>query len=68
MLVEDLVPCVVRFHTLFPKTRFRFLELPDDEVAEVVDARQADFGFAPTPLTEVQQRSLVAEPAYPWEI
>lgn len=67
ILVEDLMPCVVVHRERTPRSRLRFLELPDEEVAGAVEARRADFGFSPILLTEAQQQALVAEPAYPLE-
>jgi molybdate transport repressor ModE-like protein len=67
-LVEDLAPCVVLFHARHPKVRYRFMEMPDDEVAEAVEMRRADFGFTPSTLTFEQQRTLVAEPCYVLEV
>jgi DNA-binding transcriptional LysR family regulator len=67
-LIEDLSPCVVRFHARSPKPCFRFLEMADEEVALAVQARRADFGFTPSPLTREQQRLLLSEPSYSLEV
>jgi molybdate transport repressor ModE-like protein len=67
-LLEDLTPCVLKFRTQFPKTSFTFLQRADQGVAEVVEARRADFGFTPFPLTVEQQQVLLAEPCYTLEV
>jgi DNA-binding transcriptional LysR family regulator len=66
--VDDLAPCLSKYHTQFPKTRFTFLELSDDEVAGAVLERHADFGFTPTSLTAEQLGLLSAEPVYVLEV
>jgi DNA-binding transcriptional LysR family regulator len=63
-LVEDLVPCVVKFHSQFARVSFSFLQSPENEIADVVEARRAVFGFTSSPLSEEQKRLLVAEPSY----
>jgi DNA-binding transcriptional LysR family regulator len=68
ILQGELAPCLVKFHARFPRARFRFLELPGEEVAQAVEDRRADFGFTPDPLTEEQARSLNADPSYALEM
>lgn len=68
MLVDDLAPCLRKYHTQFPKTRFTFLESDDDEVATAVLENHAHFGFTPTSLTEEQFGLLSAEPVYVLEV
>lgn len=67
-LVEDLAPCVPKFLRLAPRTQFTFVELPNEEVAQAVVSRQADFGVSPQPLTKAQAEVLLTEPAYSLEV
>lgn len=68
ILQVELAPCLAKFHRGHPQVRFRFLELPVDEVASAVQDRRADFGFTTSRLTEEQQRGLLTEPAYTLEV
>jgi DNA-binding transcriptional LysR family regulator len=68
MLVDDLAPCLRTYHAQFPKTRFAFLELNDDEVAAAVLEHHVHFGFTPTHLTAEQLALLSAESVYVLEV
>jgi DNA-binding transcriptional LysR family regulator len=68
MLLEEMGACLGRFHTRSPKTRFTFLELDDELVADAVLERRTDFGLTPMPLTEEQRKMLLVEPLYALEV
>jgi molybdate transport repressor ModE-like protein len=68
MVTEDFAQCVARFQPRFPKASFQFLEMLDDDVAPVVHARRADFGFTASQLTQEQEHFLVAELLYNLEV
>ncbi len=68
MLLDDLAPCLPKFHTGSPKTRFTFLELSDEDVPGAVLERHADFGFTPSALSAEQRELLATEPVYALEV
>lgn len=66
-LVEDLPPCVVEFEQAHPQVRLVFKERRNDEVAQAVEAGEADLGLSPEAEPPAGGPWLQFEPAYQFD-